>query len=192
MERRISPDGEEQWLARDGYWYTSYEGALVAGVQRPDPSPEIVAGSLPMAPQRLIPPSPTNDRKSPKKKTANRKVKWGRLAIIAAVAIGASGYLLTRQHADDSFTTSAVSVSPMSSSRVDIHFRVHNTGTSPGSPSCVVSVFPPGGNFQGTGTSESFQNPIAAGQYGFTDAYVTITNNDASAVTASDVQISGC
>jgi len=72
---------------------------------------------------------------------------------------------------------------------VDIEFRVHNLGGSAWQPQCSVTAQPLFGGGIGTGQFSTY-TPIDAGQYGDVGGTVVISNNDAQAVTKSDVSIS--
>jgi hypothetical protein len=82
-----------------------------------------------------------------------------------------------------------LTVSIESLQKVDVEFVVHNMGSSAWQPQCSVGVQPSFGG--GIGTAQfSTYTPIDAGEYGDVGGTVVISNNDAQAVTKSDVSIS--
>lgn len=179
---RITAEGEKQWLGADGCWYSSQELAERADTTSPPPAPTRASpGNAPAFPGIY--------REQKPKRKVNRK----RLAvslIILAILIGVIAYFSIKSQSPP-YKIDMLSVRAISNQQVDVEYRVHNLGSSPWQPSCSVSILPVYGGGIGTAVQSSY-GPIDGGQYGDVGGIVTISNNDARAVTTADVTITNC
>jgi hypothetical protein len=119
-------------------------------------------------------------------------VKWGRILILLAVI---AGIVIWVNKADSSppYTVSRISVEHEGTTKVYVEAWVHNLSGSSWTPSCTITVNQNGpGNFFGVAAGATRYEPIDGHQSGSVAATITVTDNDALAVTPSMVQVTSC
>jgi hypothetical protein len=169
---RVLQDGEKQWRGADGNWYSSEEMALGARTTKAPPFPGIYTRP-PKRRSRWLRPRP-----------------WIILGLLLGGLI-TFATIVGNDLQSPPYKVDMLTVHVLNPQQVDVEYRIHNLGTSPWQPSCVVSVLPIFGGGIGTARQSTY-SPIDPGEYGDDGGIVTISNNDAQAVTVRDVQIDDC
>jgi hypothetical protein len=98
-QRRVTPDGERQWLSADGYWYPTESAALLAGLQpQSEPRSTPVPPKAPAAPTAHTRPLPVIYQAPASKKVPRRAqiaqaflVVWA-VGVVVAFVVGGTDW----------------------------------------------------------------------------------------------------